>query len=52
VTVTHALAARTLPNHHRDPFDRLLIAQARHEGFKIVTRDPHVLLYDVPHVVA
>lgn len=52
VTVPHALAVRTLPHHHRDPFDRLLIAQAQHEGFKIVTRDPHVLRYDVPHVVA
>jgi PIN domain nuclease of toxin-antitoxin system len=31
ITIRHAVA--TLPNHHRDPFDRLLIAQARHEGF-------------------
>src|ERR1700753_1896710 len=35
VTVTHALAVGSLPDHHRDPFDRLLIAQAKHEGFKI-----------------
>lgn len=52
VAVDHALAVRTLPDHHRDPFDRILIAQARYEGFRLVTRDPHVLSYDVPHVVA
>jgi PIN domain nuclease of toxin-antitoxin system len=39
VTVSHALAVRNLPGHHRDPFDRLLIAQARQERFKLVTRD-------------
>jgi PIN domain nuclease of toxin-antitoxin system len=52
VTVRHALAVATLPPHHRDPFDRLLIAQARHEGFKFVSRDPHIALYDVAHIVA
>ena len=41
-----------LPPHHRDPFDRLLIAQARHEGFKFVSRDSHVARYGVPHIVA
>jgi PIN domain nuclease of toxin-antitoxin system len=34
-----ALRVRALPWHHRDPFDRLLIAQALEEGFTIVTRD-------------
>jgi PIN domain nuclease of toxin-antitoxin system len=48
VTVPHALAVATLPDHHRDPFDRLLIAQARHEGFQLVSRDPFMKLYDVP----
>ena len=48
VTVPHALAVATLPDHHRDPFDRLLIAQARHEGFQLVSRDPSMKLYDVP----
>ena len=42
VTIPHALAVESLPPHHRDPFDRLLIAQARHEGFKLVSRDAHV----------
>ncbi|HMB08301.1 MAG TPA: GNAT family N-acetyltransferase, partial [Isosphaeraceae bacterium] len=31
---------------------RLLIAQARHEGFQLVSRDPHIPRYGVPHVVA
>ena len=48
VTVPHALAVASLPDHHRDPFDRLLIAQARHEGFQLVSRDPSMKLYDVP----
>lgn len=52
VTVPHALAVQSLPGHHRDPFDRLLVAQAKHEGFKLVSRDPDVLSYGVAHVVA
>lgn len=52
VTVPHALATRSLPPHHRDPFDRLLIAQASHEGFKLVSRDGHVASYGIPHIVA
>jgi PIN domain nuclease of toxin-antitoxin system len=52
VTIPHALAVETLPHHHNDPFDRLLIAQARLEGFKFVSRDSHVPRYGVPHIVA
>jgi PIN domain nuclease of toxin-antitoxin system len=52
VTVSHALAVQTLPDHHRDPFDRLLIAQARLEGFKLVSRDPNIPRYGVLHIVA
>ena len=48
VTVRHGLAVRQLPTHHRDPFDRLLIAQARCEGLTIVTADPAFAAYDVP----
>jgi len=44
----HAVAVRGLPPHHRDPFDRLLIAQARCEGLTIVTSDPAFAAYDVP----
>ena len=39
VTWAHAAAVRELPLHHRDPFDRLLIAQARVESATLVTRD-------------
>lgn len=52
ITFSHALRVLSLPNHHRDPFDRLLIAQALHEGFTFVSRDQHVADYGVPHVVA
>ena len=46
-TLAHALRLATLPAHHRDPFDRLLIAQALTEGFTLVTADPQILAYDV-----
>lgn len=39
VTVQHAVAVASLPARHADPFDRLLIAQARLEGLTIVTSD-------------
>lgn len=35
----HAMRVEDLPFHHRDPFDRLLVAQARHEGLQLVSRD-------------
>ncbi len=40
VTFDHAVAAGRLPLHHRDPFDRMLVAQAQLEGLTIVSRDP------------
>jgi PIN domain nuclease of toxin-antitoxin system len=43
----HAILAGRLPMHHRDPFDRMLIAQATVEGLTLVTRDPEVHRYDV-----
>ncbi len=43
----HGLAVTDLPVHHRDPFDRLLIAQARCERLAIVTADPRFAAYDV-----
>lgn len=52
IAVPHALAVQSLPAIHRDPFDRMLIAQAKHEGFKLVSRDANIVLYDVPHIVA
>lgn len=47
ITHTHALAAGELPKHHRDPFDRMLIAQARSEGMVLLTADPIFSKYDV-----
>ena len=47
VTLTHALAAEALPLHHRDPFDRLLVAQAASEGLPILTIDPQMRKYAV-----
>jgi PIN domain nuclease of toxin-antitoxin system len=47
IDVEHAWAVRQLPHHHRDPFDRLLIAQAQVEGLPIVTSDPAFDAYDV-----
>jgi PIN domain nuclease of toxin-antitoxin system len=43
----HGLAVARLPLHHRDPFDRLLVAQARQEGFTLVTADTRIHAYDV-----
>lgn len=47
ITAEHALAVGDLPPHHRDPFDRMLVAQARAEGLTVVTRDGQLSLYDV-----
>lgn len=47
ITVEHAWAVRHLPHHHRDPFDRLLIAQAQVEQLPIVSVDPAFAAYDV-----
>lgn len=52
ITVAHARAAGPLPPHHDDPFDRLLVAQARSEGLTIVTRDPRIGLYGVATLAA
>ena len=50
VTLGHAEQLRALPPHHADPFDRMLIAQARVEGATVVTHDPEFARYDVPIV--
>lgn len=48
----HGLAVADLPVHHRDPFDRLLVAQARAERLAIVTADRRLAAYDVPVIDA
>jgi PIN domain nuclease of toxin-antitoxin system len=47
IQMNHALHVSTLPNHHRDPFDRLLIAQAQLEGLPILSADPQIGKYQV-----
>ena len=47
ITVQHALVAGDLPRHHDDPFDRMLIAQARVEGLTIVSHDSRMGQYGV-----
>jgi PIN domain nuclease of toxin-antitoxin system len=47
VTSAHAAAVELLPLHHHDPFDRLLIAQARVEGLSLLTADKVMRRYDV-----
>jgi len=48
----HALRVATLPLHHRDPFDRMLIAQAQVEGLVIITADRRFRAYDVEVLAA
>ena len=52
VTFAHAAAIGTLPNHHRDPFDRLIIAVARVEALTIVSSDDRFALYGGPLIDA
>ena len=47
VELAHVLALQTLPPHHKDPFDRLLIAQANFEGATLLCNDPVFSKYDV-----
>ena len=47
VSIQHTLALKNLPDHHRDPFDRLLIAQAMAESLTLVTHDPVIWSYPV-----
>jgi PIN domain nuclease of toxin-antitoxin system len=48
ITPRHADAAGSLPLHHNDPFDRLLVAQAKLEDLVLVTQDRQLSLYGVP----
>lgn len=46
VTLADILALSALPSYHRDPFDRILIAQARRGDFHLVTADPEIARYE------
>jgi len=52
ITSAHVLATETLPMHHRDPFDRILVAQALMEGATLVSRDPMVAAYRASTITA
>lgn len=52
IQLAHAIDAASLPTHHRDPFDRVMIAQARVEGLAVVTADPWFSRYQVEVVAA
>jgi PIN domain nuclease of toxin-antitoxin system len=45
--VNHAHVLQSLPLHHRDPFDRMLIAQAQVENLTLITADTNILKYDL-----
>lgn len=52
ITFSHVAAVQHLPNHHRDPFDRLLIAQAVSEGLTLISADRSLAKYGFPFVAA
>ena len=49
---SHARHVAALPNYHRDPFDRMLIAQCQSEGFTLISRDSHMSAYDIELLLA
>jgi len=48
ITMEHAREAGRLPPHHDDPFDRMLVAQARVEGLTLATADARLAAYELP----
>ena len=50
VTAHHAYLIEHLPFHHRDPFDRILVAQAQHEGMNLISRDEQFDAYAVTRI--
>ncbi len=52
MTFVHTEQLAMLPPIHRDPFDRMLVAQAIAEGLTVVTRDPAIMHYQVSVIVA
>jgi PIN domain nuclease of toxin-antitoxin system len=52
LSLDHLVALRSLPDLHRDPFDRMLVAQARVEGMSLMSADPRLLSYRVATIDA
>lgn len=50
ISIVHILALDSLPHHHRDPFDRILIAQAKVENLLLLSKDPVFTQYSTPVV--
>jgi len=50
ISVDHAVRAGALPEHHRDPFDRMLIAQAQAENLAIISNDDWFARYGIRHI--
>ena len=47
IEINHVLNVRTLPSHHFDPFDRILIAQSMIENLTLITSDPKIWQYKI-----
>lgn len=52
ITGDHAFAVGDLPEYHRDPFDRMLVAQSKVEGLTLVSRDIRLKKYKIPFIEA
>lgn len=52
ISFAHAIRAATLPPHHRDPFDRMLVAQAQAEGLTLMSADRQLAAYAVDAIPA
>lgn len=52
INYEHVWEIQDLPFHHDDPFDRLLVAQAKVENLMLVTRDSRLRAYDIPILAA
>ncbi len=52
ITLHHTLAIQNLPNHHADPFDRILAAQAMCESLTLITSDKKLMQYDIAFIKA
>ena len=52
ITIAHTKKLLSLPDHHRDPFDRLLIAQAMEENATFITRDEKIIKYKIKTIRA
>lgn len=52
IEISHVLGIEKLPDIHKDPFDRILISQARAENLTLITHDPKIWEYKVPLIKA